>query len=140
MLRNAVVHLANEQPFMVDLLVPPTPSDTCLVCRNMRTMSGKKPVWVDSADSTFLVPVAQVRFVEIPAGSYAEAEADGEPALSTGRTLETIVDGSPRNGLSEATAVAVDEAVWGSEQALDDQPAGSDEGLDGDLLRRIREA
>lgn len=124
---------------MVDLLVPPTPADSCLVCRNMRTMSGKKPVWVDNADSTFLVPVAQIRFVEIPATSYAEAAADGAAAPAAGRMVETIVDESLRVGLPGAEADD-DAAVWGSEQASDGQPAGSDEGLDGDLLRRIREA
>jgi hypothetical protein len=140
MLRNAVVHLANEQPFMVDLLVPPTPADSCLVCRNMRTMSGKKPVWVDNADSTFLVPVAQIRFVEIPATSYVEAAADGAAAPATGRTGETILDESLPGDLSGATTDAVDAAVWGSEQASEGQPAGLDEDLDGDLMRRIREA
>lgn len=78
MLRNVIVHIANEQPFMADLVNDPQPSDVSLICRNMRTMNGKKPVYVDFADSTFVLPVSQVRFIEIPATSYAEAERAAE--------------------------------------------------------------
>jgi hypothetical protein len=170
MLRNVQIHIVNEQPLMVDLLVEPAATDACLVCRNMRTMSGKKPAFVDQVDSTFLLPVANIRFVEIPAASYAEDAADRaaeeaarpstrataragggdpgrgrpEPARAQVRAQTEIAgpatpDGPSASELSDA-ADAIEAAVWGEPSNGDDAEAHAGEGLDDDLLRRIREA
>ena len=48
----------------------------------MRTVDGKKPVFIDFANSTFVFPMSAVRFVEIPqTGAEAERAAAG-PALA----------------------------------------------------------
>jgi len=68
-LRNAVIHLNNEQPVLADLFQVPSPQDVAVLCTNLRTPDGKRPVFIDQSDSTFLLPLAHIRFVEIPAGS-----------------------------------------------------------------------
>ena len=76
MLRDVIVHISNEQPILADLLVEPKPSDVVLICTNLRTMGGKKPVFIDKTMSTFMLPVAHVRFVEIPQASVTAADAE----------------------------------------------------------------
>ena len=111
MIRNAVIHIANEQPLVADLYEMPTSTDVSLVCTNVRGLDGKKPVFIDRADSAFVFPYLHVRFIEIPAGA-ATGLGDGP-----GETVEPAVVGGT-NGTAE----------------LD----GDDE-LDEDFLRRIRE-
>ena len=76
MLRDVIVHITNEQPILADLLVEPKASDVVLICTNLRTMGGKKPVFIDKTMSTFMLPVAHVRFVEIPQTSVTASEAE----------------------------------------------------------------
>jgi hypothetical protein len=151
MLRNVIIHIANEQPFMVDLVDEPGPDDVSLICRNMRTMSGKKPVFVDLADSIFLLPVGQIRFIEIPAKAYAEeAQQDGDGEIVT-EPVQLRSRGRRKKG---AQADDSDVAIAGvrrlgqfpPEPELEPEPgpaaaepADSDE-LDVELLRRIHEA
>jgi hypothetical protein len=78
---RAILHLLNDQPIVVDLLESPTPGDIALICTNMRTVDGKKPVFIDYANSTFLFPMAAVRFVEIPPTGDAAERAAG-PAIA----------------------------------------------------------
>ena len=69
MIRDAVLHFGNEQPLLVDLFERPEPSHSVLVCTNVRTMSGTKPIWVDQSASVFFFPFATIRFVEIHPGA-----------------------------------------------------------------------
>ena len=78
MLRDVVVHIHNEQPILADLLNEPAPSDVAVICSNLRTTNGKKPVFVDLADSTFVIPLAHVRFIEIHKTSMEAAAAENE--------------------------------------------------------------
>ena len=79
LIRDAVLHLHNEQPLLVDLFSLPTSADSCVVCTNVRTMAGKRPLFVDRSDSFFLFPLPHIRFVEVP------ASAAGEMAGALGR-------------------------------------------------------
>jgi hypothetical protein len=81
MLRDVVVHIQNEQPIMADLLSEPVASDVVLICSNVRTTNGTKPGFVDKADSTFVIPLARVRFIEIHKASIDAGATEGE-ALS----------------------------------------------------------
>jgi len=65
---RAILHLLNDQPLNVELLDEPKPSDIAVICTNVRTMDGKRPVFIDFSESTFVIPMAAVRFVEIPTG------------------------------------------------------------------------
>jgi len=62
---RAILHLMNDQPLAVELLEMPTPGDISVICTNLRTIDGKKPVFIDHATSTFAFPMAAVRFVEV---------------------------------------------------------------------------
>jgi hypothetical protein len=65
-LRNAVIHLNNEQPVVADLFEFPTARDVAVVCTNLHTQDGKRPVFIDQSDSIFVIPLAYVRFIELP--------------------------------------------------------------------------
>jgi hypothetical protein len=75
MIRNAVIHIINEQPLRADLYEMPTASDVSLVCTNLRTMNGTRPVFADDMNSVFLFPYDHIRFVEIPPGADATRSA-----------------------------------------------------------------
>jgi hypothetical protein len=79
-LRNVVVHLNNEQPVLADLFGIPSARDVAIVCTNLRTPDGKRPVFIDQTDSTFLLPLAHIRFIEIPPGAdrLTEGAAAGQ--------------------------------------------------------------
>jgi hypothetical protein len=78
---RAILHLLNDQPIAVELLQMPTPADVTVICTNMRTVDGKKPVFIDFANSTFVFPMSAVRFVEVlPSGDERERAAG--PAIA----------------------------------------------------------
>ena len=81
-IRNAVLHLQNEQPLLVDLFEIPKAEDQGLVCTNLRMMDGKRPIFVDRIESVFFFPYLHIRFLEIPPDSsgLAEVEAPSEEA------------------------------------------------------------
>lgn len=89
MIRNAVIHIMNEQPLVADLFETPSPSDLTLICTNLRTMNGTRPVFVDHIESVFVFPLAIVRFIEIPPGSQ------GTPAQLEGETEAPVVEPAP---------------------------------------------
>jgi hypothetical protein len=74
-IRGAIVHMVGEQPFLVDLREMPSPNDAALLCVNVRLASGKRPTWLDYADSWILIPLTQVRFLEVPAAALGSAGA-----------------------------------------------------------------
>lgn len=74
MIRDVVVHLHNEQPLLADLYDEPKASDSSLVCTNLRTLNGKRPVFVDDQYSMFVFPLGFVRFVELPPRSLRQSD------------------------------------------------------------------
>jgi len=54
-IHDAALHLLNEQPLLVDVFETPAPSDTVLVCTNLRTMSRTRTTFADRTESTFVV-------------------------------------------------------------------------------------
>ena len=80
MIHDAVLHLVNEQPLLVDVFETPSPGDTVLVCTNLRTMSKTRPTFADRMDSTFVFAYAHVRFLELPASTTRTVPAERAPA------------------------------------------------------------
>lgn len=131
-IRNVAIHLANEQPLLADLFDLPSASDAGLLCTNVRSPDGKRPVFIDSSTATFFFPYHIVRFLEIPEGAYdplRTGDLQGEPiqAGGPGRTpgadpqsLLPVVVGGPGGADSGAD----------SEAELE---------IDEDFLRRIRD-
>jgi hypothetical protein len=87
LIRGAVIHLANEQPLVADLFGLPSTSDTTLVCTNVRSTTGQRPVWADHTDSIFYFGWAAIRFVEIPPGHEGGRIAPSEAAAATRRAI-----------------------------------------------------
>ncbi|HEX5451541.1 MAG TPA: hypothetical protein VFW86_04055, partial [Candidatus Limnocylindrales bacterium] len=72
----------NDQPVVADLLSDPQTGDMSIICTNVRTLDGRRPVFIDATDSTFVFPYAGIRFVEIPSGKAPKperSESSGEP-------------------------------------------------------------
>ncbi len=78
MIRNTVIHIANEQPLVADLLRMPEPGDQGLLLTNLRTLSGTRPVFIDDSAATFFFPYRFIRFLEIP-----KSAAGGPPENAT---------------------------------------------------------
>jgi hypothetical protein len=116
MIKNAVIHLLNEQPVLADLFEMPQSLDQGLLCTNLRTMDGKRPVFIERSEGVFYFPYLHVRFLEIPPASTAMAGID-TPASDA-----AAADAA-------ATAAAAAEAAE-RETELE---------LDEDFLRRIRD-
>ena len=111
LIRNAVIHLLNEQPVLADLYEMPQPKDQGLLCTNLRTMDGKRPVFIERSDGVFFFPYLHVRFLEIPSGSTGLPEIE------------------PPAGAKVTAAAAAAAAA----------EADADVELDEDFLRRIRD-
>jgi hypothetical protein len=77
---RAILHLLNDQPLVVDLFQEPKPDDLTVVCTNGKGVDGKRPVFIDFATSTFVFPMAMVRFVEIP--RETDESERGMPSLA----------------------------------------------------------
>lgn len=96
MIRNVVIHLLNEQPLLADLPEEPGPTDRNLICTNLRTLSGQRPVFVDAVESTFVFPYAHIRFLEIrperPEAELGEGEAAAGGAGGAGGPEEDEID------------------------------------------------
>jgi hypothetical protein len=109
-IRNVVIHIANEQPLVADLYEMPTAADVSLVCTNVRMLDGKKPIFIDHQTSVFSFPYTNIRFIEI---------------------LASAATGMPEAPTDERDAVAAG--------AVEDAEPEPDLELDEDFLRRIRE-
>jgi hypothetical protein len=118
MIKNAVLHLLNEQPLMADIEAQPKASDLVLICTNLRMMNGARPVFIDRMESTFVFPYSQVRFIEVPRVA--------KTAKPPGGGQETALPGGPP-GAPAPTPEPPPEAEGELE-------------IDEDFLRRVREA
>jgi hypothetical protein len=118
-IRDAVIHMNNEQPLVCDLREMPDARDLGLLCTNLRLVDGRKPTFIDAIDSWFMIPYHIIRFVELP---LASVEAGERLALPPGPILEASDDDEDDEGLDE---------TGDEDEALDD---ASEE-----LLQRIRE-
>lgn len=80
MIRDVVIHLLSEQPVLADLLEAPGAGDTNLICTNLRTLDGRRPIFVDNTASTFVFPYRHIRFLEIRPERPATAGVEGGAA------------------------------------------------------------
>ena len=113
MIRNAVLHINNEQPMRADLFEAPSAADVGLRCTNLRTLNGKRPIYVDDSASVFFFPYLHLRFVEIPPGAIT--------------------------GTDPSMAIQLSSPDGQASMAPDPEPEVDLE-IDEDFLRRIREA
>ena len=136
MIRNVVLHLQGELPMKADIESLPTAADAGLLCTNLRTMEGRKPLSTEFLDSVFLVPYNVIRFIEITRESIEMAGLGVDirarpaqlPAEAAGvpEDVHVIITPAP-------TISAPPQAAPGDEAIEHLEP-------DAELLRRIREA
>jgi hypothetical protein len=127
-IRNVVVHISNEQPLLTDLFDVPSSADSGLLCTNLRSMDGKRPVFIDNVENTFFFPYHVIRFLEIPVGAIDRHAADPDRGAPLARaTTDTRTGFEPGSRLP-----AVIEAESGEQEA----DLGE---IDEDFLRRIRD-
>jgi hypothetical protein len=151
MLRDVVVHIQNEQPIMADLLSEPVASDVALICSNVRTTNGTKPDFADLADSTFVIPLSRVRFIEIHKASLDAAATESQALsaeVSEAALRAVAVTKDDHEDEDEFIPGPLSRLTWltTSVDASDANISSSNNGemfsdeIDPDLLRRIREA
>jgi hypothetical protein len=131
-IRNAVIHISNEQPLVADLFALPSPSDVGLLCTNVRTLDGKRPIFIDRIDGTFFFPYLHIRFIEMPS-----AVDDGTGSAPAGHQQV------PRPAHPAAPDDSPDRAILlpVPSSGPDEQDASGDDleiEIDEDFLRRIR--
>ena len=85
---RAIIHLTNDQPISVDLVEMPKAGDIAIVCTNVRTSDGKKPVFIDFSSSTFIFPLVGIRFVEILQAADEAARSQASAAAATAAATE----------------------------------------------------
>jgi hypothetical protein len=135
MIRNVVLHLHGELPMKADIESLPTAADAGLLCTNLRTLEGRKPLSTEFLDSVFLVPYNIIRFIEIPRDSIDKAGLGVDlpprpaqlPAAAESVPDDVHVIITPPPSTSTPEARSEDEAIEHLEP-------------DAELLRRIREA
>ena len=144
MIRNVCIHASGEQPLLCDLFFLPSADDAGLLCTNLRSMDGKRPVFIDHTASTFFFPYHVVRFLEIPEESMAAYRAGG------GRIAASGVTAREGNGAYDVEAGPEDGApAYGDESMLpiavgppggdEDEDAEVDLEIDEDFLQRVRD-
>jgi hypothetical protein len=116
-LKNAVIHLHNEQPLLGDLLEMPSPADVAVRMTNLRSLDGKRPIFVDDSASIFIFAYHRISFIEIPASSVAGADQAAQVPVA-------------------AVVTAAVAAAANTAHSSDQEP---DLEIDEDFLRRIRE-
>jgi len=94
MIKNAIVHVLNEQPLLADLYELPKPGDQGLLCTNLRMMDGKKPIFIDRIDAIFFFPYLHIRFLEVPPASdgVAVVETPAEEVVPAPTAAEADED------------------------------------------------
>jgi hypothetical protein len=128
-IRDVVIHMANEQPLLIDMFSSPTPADVGLVCTNVRTVDGKRPVYIDRSESVFFFPYVTIRFLEISQAAIARHVAEGGDA---GVSFEAASSWTSETGGS--ALVPVDEPEFRPEP-----PHEEDLEIDEGFLQRIRD-
>ena len=132
MIRNVCIHVNNEQPLLADLFDLPVSTDAGLLCTNVRTLDGKRPVFIDTIEATFFFPYHVVRFIEIPVGAL-DGRAPG-PVADPGDAGPDDAAQAPIELLPEDQRLPVSVGA-GSDDDDDDGELEIDE----EFLQRIRD-
>jgi hypothetical protein len=135
-IRNVVIHLANEQPLLADLYDVPSQTDAGLLCTNLRMMDGKRPVFIDAITSTFFFPYHVMRFLEIPPAELAKHQESGgsAPGFAAGRAAGQAATTGRDDRLPVVVGGPEDGAATGD---LEDLEIELD--IDEDFLQRVRD-
>ena len=73
-MRNVIVHLSNEDPFVADMDELPERGDTCVTFFNPRMRDGKPLRYVTHGMSSIVFPWHRVSFIEVMASEEERRE------------------------------------------------------------------
>lgn len=73
-MRNVIVHLLNEDPFVADMEDTPSPSATSIAFFNPRLRDGKPLRYVTHGMSSIIFPWHRVSFIEVMASEEERRE------------------------------------------------------------------
>ncbi len=135
MIRNVILHLHGEQPMKADIESLPTAADGGLLCTNLRTLEGRKPLSTEYLDSVFLLPYNIIRFLEIPRAAIHDAGLDEDlppSPVALPAEAQTVPDGA------NVIVTPAPRPAAGTTPEQDDPLEHLEP--DAELLRRIREA
>jgi len=137
MIRNVILHLNGEMPMKADIESLPTAADAGLLCTNLRTLEGRKPISTEFLDSVFVLPYNVIRFIEVPREEIAGAGANTEPGMPRNPAqLPADAEAVPEY----ASVVVTPPPATAREPEPVEEAALEDMEPDEELLRRIREA
>ncbi|MBN1287793.1 MAG: hypothetical protein JXB47_20505 [Anaerolineae bacterium] len=71
-MHSLLLHIANEEPIMIDVEKMPEPTDTCIVGMNPRKRDGKEVHYILAEVTTVIFPWHRVTFVEVMPGEEEE--------------------------------------------------------------------
>jgi hypothetical protein len=70
---NLLLHVANEEAFIVEALKMPEPTDTCIVGMHPRRRDNKEVSFILPEVTTIIVPMWRINFIEVlPSGEEEE--------------------------------------------------------------------
>ena len=131
----------SEQPLLADLFGMPSAGDAGLLCTNLRTLDGRRPVFIDHSDSTFFFPYLHVRFLEWtaaaddgmgptspPSGAFDAGSPGRDPRAHRASDDDGTYLTPPPGSLLPAVVGGADDGTGPDEIELDE-----------DFLRRIRD-
>ena len=87
MIRSVIIHMLNDMPLMVDMEELPAGGDRMLRCVNVRGLDGKRPSFVHDRKSTFILPLAIIRVMEVPLQSGASPQISDDESDMDHRAL-----------------------------------------------------
>lgn len=132
MIHNVCIHVSNEQPLLADLYDLPSASDAGLVCTNVRSMDGKRPIFIDSSAATFFFPYHVIRFLEIPEGAV-------QPGRTRGGSTEAIPLARPTGERATVPESLLPVVVGVRSDQPDHGDPEAELDIDEDFLQRIRD-
>jgi len=137
---NAILHLNNDLPVVADLEEMPTSSDRSVRCTNVRTVDGKRPSFVHDPHSTFVLPMAMIRLIEVPVESIANHAKPKRAAPEASAAYDHAPAEAAPDPLDQYDAPDPDELPALPAPAGSTPPPIDEEEPDEDLLARIRSA
>ena len=100
---NVIIHIQGELPVVADMESLPAGGDLSVTFTNVRTIDGKRPPWVHDKNSTFVLPLSEVRVIEAPVeGSEARTDFEAQkplPELAPPAPPAELVDEEPDEDL-----------------------------------------
>ncbi len=82
MITGVIIHIENDLPIVVDMEALPSAGDQVVRCTNVRTVDGKRPSFVHDRNSTFFLPIRQIRVIEAPSESATQDAAHAAQAAA----------------------------------------------------------